>query len=157
MNTTTATAIVCSNGKTPLEVASEWMDAAARCDIEAIAAGMAESCRRWGEPDWIVLGKADYIAAYRQYLISFSNYRLEVLNTIAQGRTDVFEMIESATFSRPYPLPHGRVIPPSGQAYSDHVCTWIEVDDDGRIFEIRAYVPSTRGRLMANAMAVSTP
>jgi len=144
-----------SSPGTPVEIASAWMDAAARCDIEAIAAGMAEGCRRFGEPSWMVIERDDYIKAYRQYLTSFSDYRLEIVNIMASGRTVVFEMIESATFSAPYPLPDGSVIQPSGASYTDHVCTWVEVDDAGLIAEIRAYIPSNRGSLMAQAMAAS--
>ena len=143
----------CTNGKTPLEVARDWMDAAARCDLPAIAAAMADSCMRFGEPDWMVMAKAPYIQAYRQYLVSFSDYRLEIVNTMASGMTVVFEMIESATFSQPYPLPDGRVIQPSGETYTDRVCTWVEVGADGLITEVRAYIPSTRGALMARAIA----
>jgi len=139
----------------PVDIARAWMDAAARCDIEAIAAGMAEGCQRFGEPSWMVIGKDDYVAAYRQYLTSFSDYRLEIVNVMASGRTVVFEMIESARFSEPYPLPDGSVIQPSGKSYTDRVCTWVEIDDAGLIAEIRAYVPSTRGTLMAEAMASS--
>jgi hypothetical protein len=146
---------VCANGKTPLEVARQWIDAAARCDLDAIAAGMAENCQRFGEPNWIVIAKAEYVAAYAQYLTSFSDYRLEIVNTMASGSTVVFEMIESARFSAPYPLPDGNVIWPNGQSYSDRVCTWIEVDESGLITEIRAYIPSNRGRLMAEASAAS--
>lgn len=143
----------CANGKTPLQVATEWMEAAARCDLPAIEAGMAEGCKRYGEPDWMVIEKAQYIASYRQYLISFSDYKLDILNTMTHGMTTVFEMIESATFSQPYPLPDGRVIEPNGETYTDRCCTWIEVGSDGLITEIRAYIPSTRGQLMANAIA----
>jgi hypothetical protein len=131
------------------------MDAAARCDVEALDAGMAKGCKRFGEPGWMVIEKDDYISAYRQYLISFSNYQLDIVNTMANGRTVVFEMIESATFTNPYPLPDGGVIQPNGGTYTDRVCTWMEVDDDGLIAEIRAYIPSTRGQLMAEAMAAS--
>ncbi|MDG2002422.1 MAG: nuclear transport factor 2 family protein [Novosphingobium sp.] len=141
--------------KTPLQSASEWMDAAARCDLEAITAGMADSCMRYGEPSWMALGKNNYLEGYRQFLISFSNYELEIVNTMAIGNTVVFEMIESATFSKPYPLPDGAVIEPSFQSYTDRVCTWVEVGDDGLITEIRAYIPSTRGALMADAAAAS--
>ncbi|MBV1686788.1 nuclear transport factor 2 family protein [Novosphingobium sp. G106] len=141
--------------KTPLEIATAWMEAAARCDIEAIAAGMADDCRRFGEPSWMVIAKPDYIAAYRQYLMSFSDYRLEIVNVMASGRTVVFEMIESARFSSPYPLSDGNAIQPNGKSYTDHVCTWIEVDSAGLIAEIRAYIPSTRGALMADAMGAS--
>jgi SnoaL-like protein len=144
-----------ANGKTPLQIATEWMDAAARCDLEAIAAGMADGCKRFGEPSWMVIEKADYVEAYRQYLTSFSDYRLDILNTVASGRTVVFEMIESATFTGPYRLPDGSVIQPNGQSYTDRVCTWVEVDDSGLIAEIRAYIPSNRGRLMAEAAAAS--
>lgn len=145
----------CADGRTVLEAASEWMDAAARCDVDALEAGMADGCLRYGEPDWMVIGKDDYIRAYRQYLISFSDYRLEVLNTVVSGRTVVFEMIESATLTHPYPLPDGTMIQPNGGTYTDRVCTWVEVDDNGLIAEIRAYIPSTRGALMAEAMAAS--
>ena len=146
-------AIICANGKTAHEVASEWMNAAARCDVAKIAAGMAEHCKRFGEPNWMVMNKAEYIAGYRQYLVSFSDYRLDILNVMASGSTVVFEMIESATFSAPYPLPGGRVIKPNGQTYTDRVCTWMEVGSDGLITQIRAYIPSTRGQMMADAMA----
>jgi hypothetical protein len=131
------------------------MDAAARCDIEAIAAAMADGCKRFGEPNWMVIEKADYIRAYRQYLISFSDYRLAILNTMAHGGTVVFEMIESATLSNPNPLPDGTVIQPNGGTYTDRVCTWVEVGESGLITEIRAYIPSTRGVLMAEALAAS--
>jgi hypothetical protein len=141
--------------ETPLAIATAWMDAAARCDIAALEAGMAECCKRFGEPSWMVIEKRDYIEAYRQYLVSFSDYRLEIVNTLASGSTVIFEMIESATFSAPYPLPDGRVIQPNGGSYTDRVCTWVEVDAQGLIAEIRAYIPSTRGTLMAEAMAAS--
>lgn len=146
-------ALRCANGKTPLEVARDWMNAAARCDLPAIAEAMAENCLRYGESIWMVMGKTYYINAYRQYLTSFSNYQLEILNTMSSGNTTVFEMIESATFSRPYPLPDGSVIQPSGETYTDHCCTWIEVGSDGLISEVRAYIPSTRGAMMARAIA----
>jgi hypothetical protein len=143
----------CANGKTAVEVASGWMDAAARCDLAAIEAGMADVCLRYGEPSWMVLGKDDYIKAYAQYLKSFSNYKLEILNVMSRDGTVVFEAIESATFSAPYPLPDGSVIKPSGTTYTDRVCTWIEVDERGLIVEIRAYIPSNRGQMMAEAVA----
>ena len=143
-----ATAKLCANGKTPLEVARDWIDAAARCDLPAIADGMAENCLRYGEPIWMVMDKTSYINAYRQYLISYSDYKLEILNIMSSGNTTVFEMIESATFSQPYPLPDGSVIPPSGDTYTDHCCTWIDVDSDGLVAEIRAYIPTTRGKMM---------
>lgn len=145
-----------SDARTPLQIARAWMEAAARCDIAAIADGMAEGCLRYGEPDWLVIAKAPYIEAYRQFLRSFSEYRLEIVNAMASDRTVVFEMVERARFTGPYPLPDGRTIQPSGQTYTDRVCTWIEVDDEGKIAEIRAYVPSTRGQLMAEAMAADS-
>jgi hypothetical protein len=147
---------VCANGKTPLEVARDWMEAAARCDIDAIAGGMADGCRRFGEPNWMVIEKDDYVAAYRQYLLSFSDYRLDIVNAMVNGNTVVFEMIESATFSAPYPLPDGSVIQPNGQSYTDRVCTWVEVAESGLITEIRAYIPSNRGHLMAEAATASS-
>ena len=143
--------MTCANPKSVLQIATEWMEAAARCDLEAIAAGMASSCRRFGEPNWMAVGKADYIEGYKQFLISFADYRLDIVNTMTCGRTVVFEMIEGATFSKPYTLPDGRVIQPNGQSYTDRVCTWVEVDENGLIAEIRAYIPSNRGRLMAEA------
>ncbi len=145
-----------SNEETVLRAAQAWMDACARCDIEAIDEGMADNCLRYGEPSWMTIGKADYIKAYRQYLISFSDYRLTIVNTVVSGKSVVFEMIESAKFSQPYPLPGGGgVVQPSGQTYTDHACTWLDIDEAGKVAEIRAYIPSTRGQLMADAMAAS--
>jgi hypothetical protein len=144
------------NEEMVLQAARAWMEAAARCDIEAIANGMAENCLRYGEPSWMTINKADYIDVYRQYLISFSDYRLTILNTVVSGRSVVFEMIESATFSKPYPLPGGSgLVQPSGQSYTDHACTWLEIDEAGKVAEIRAYIPSTRGQMMAEAMAAT--
>ena len=140
----------------PLAVATAWMEAAARCDIDAIAAGMADGCERFGEPSWLVIGKSDYIDAYRQYLTAFSDYRLQIVNAVESGSTVVFEMIESATFSGPYRLPDGSVIAPNGQSYTDRCCTWLEIGEDGLIHQIRAYIPSNRGRFMAEAAAAST-
>jgi hypothetical protein len=142
-----------NSGRSPLEIATQWMEAAARCDIAAIAAGMAEGCKRFGEPDWMVIEKADYIDSYRQFLRSFSDYELEIVNAQASGRTVVFEMIESARFTGTYRLPDGSVIEPNGESYTDHVCTWIEVGADGLIGEIRAYIPSNRAQLIASAKA----
>jgi hypothetical protein len=140
--------------KAALRAARAWMDACARCEIDAIAEGMADNCLRYGEPNWMTIGKADYITAYRQFLVSFSNYQLEIVNTVVSGRSVVFEMIESATFSAPYPLPGGGgIVQPNGHSYTDRVCTWLEIDEAGRIAEIRAYIPSNRGRLMAEAIA----
>jgi hypothetical protein len=144
---------VCANGKTVLAAAQDWMDAARRGDLAAIAAGMAENCRRYGEPEWIVTQKPAYLEGYRQFLASFSDYRLDILNIVASGRSVVFELIESARFTGPYPLPDGRVIEPNGASYTDHACTWVEVGEAGLIREIRAYIPSTRGRLLAEALA----
>ena len=146
---------VCANGKTPLSIARDWMDAAARCDLKAIADGMADGCKRFGEPDWSVIEKHDYIKAYGQFLTSFSDYRLQIVNVMAKGRTIVFEMIESATFSHPYRLPDGATIQPNGRTYTDRVCTWVEVDESGKIAEIRAYIPSNRSRLLADAARAS--
>lgn len=56
---------LCANGKTALQVARDWIDAAARCDLPAIEAGMAESCKRYGEPSWMVMEKTGHIDAYR--------------------------------------------------------------------------------------------
>ena len=49
--------------------------------------------------------------------------------------------------------PDGSVVRPNGQSYTDRACTWLEVGDDGLITEIRAYIPSNRGQLMAAAIA----
>jgi len=150
-----ASGTVCANGKTVLDVACEWMDAARRCDLDAVADGMSDDCKRYGEPSWMVVEKAAYIEAYLQFLISFSDYELEIVNTIVSGNTVVFEMIESATFSKPYPLLDGGAIQPNGKSYTDRVCTWVEVDARGKVSEIRAYIPSNRGTLLAEAAAVN--
>jgi ketosteroid isomerase-like protein len=150
-----AGADVCANGKTVLQAAQDWMDAAARYDVDELEATMADGCLRYGEPSWMVLGKADYIRAYRGFVKSFSDYKLQILNVMANGRQVVFEMIESATLSSPYVLPDGTVIQPTGDTYTDRCCTWLEVDESGLISEIRAYIPTTRGELMAKAIAAS--
>jgi len=142
---------VCADGRTPEQVARDWMDAAARCDVDAIERGMAEGCLRYGEPEWIVIPKELYVSSYRDFLKSFSDYRLEIQNVLVSGRTVVFEKIESATFTGPYILPDGAAIQPRGATYTAQCGTWIVVDDDGRVAEIRAYIPSTRGRIMAEA------
>jgi hypothetical protein len=121
----------------PMTIARAWIRAAQRCDLAAIESGMAETCLRYGEPDWIETGKAAYIEGYRRFLETFSDYSLEVLNARAWDRTVVFEMIESATLKS------------NGRSYCDRVCTWLEIDETGKVAEIRAYVPSARARLLA--------
>jgi hypothetical protein len=135
--------------------ARRWMEAAARCDLDAVISGMSDSCKRYGEPDWMVMERDFYAVSYKQFLESFTEYRLEILNVVAQGRSVVFEMVESAKFTRPYPLPNGQIIQPNGKSYVDRVCTWVEVDESGKISEIRAYIPSNRGKLFADAVTNS--
>ena len=51
----------------------------------------------------------------------------------------VCEFTEKGTFTEPYPIMPGLVLPPTGESFTDYDCDCFEVRD-GLITEIRAYV-----------------
>lgn len=147
--------MICSNGKTPAQTALEWADACARGDLETAAAMIAGGCKRYGGTNWSAVDRDFYLERWKIYLAAFSPYSLKVVNHLTNGRTVALEMIESATFSRPYLLPDGRSLTPNFQSYVDHVCTVVDITDDGLIGEIRAYIPSNLELLIASAFKAS--
>ncbi len=56
------------------------------------------------------------------------------------GNTVSAEFDESGTWTGPYPVMPGFTLPPTNTSYRDHDSAWFEVDDDGLITEIRAYI-----------------
>lgn len=142
---------VCNNAMTPTEVALEWASASACGDVDRAAAMIAEGARRFGGLAWSPVDRAFYVERWKIFVAAFSPYHLKVVNHFTNGNAVALEMVESATFSRPYLLPDGRAIPPNFQSYVDHVCTVVEVDEDGLIAEIRAYIPSNLEVLIATA------
>src|SRR5271157_4029883 len=109
--------MICRNGKTPAQTALEWADACARCDLETAAAMIADDARRYGGLSWSPVGRDFYVERWKIYLDAFSPYSLKLANHLVNGRTVALEMIESATFARPYLLPDGRVLEPNFQSY----------------------------------------
>ena len=144
--------MICKNGKTPAEIALEWAEASARGDLETAAAMIAADVKRYGTLNWSPVDRALYVDRWRIYLDAFSPYELQIVNHLTNGRSVALEMIEAATFSRPYLLPDGRALPPNFQSYVDHVCTVVDINDDGLISEIRAYIPSNLEILIAAAV-----
>ena len=51
----------------------------------------------------------------------------------------VCEFTEKGTFTHPYPIMPGLILPPTGETFTDYDCDCFEVKD-GLITEIRAYV-----------------
>jgi len=144
--------MICSNGKTSAQTALDWAGACARGDLETAAAMIAGGCKRYGGLSWSAVDRNFYLERWKIYLDAFSPYSLTVANHLVNGRTVALEMIESATFSRPYRLPDGRVLEPNFRSYVDHVCTVVDITDNGLIGEIRAYIPSNLESLIASAI-----
>ena len=144
-------------GKAPAEIALEWAHACARGDLTTAAAMIAPDAKRYGGLNWSPVARDFYLERWAIYLDAFTPYDLHIVNHLSNGRTVALEMIESATFARPYRLPDGRSLPPNFQSYVDHVCTVVAIDDDGLISEIRAYIPSNLEILIASAVKAMPP
>ena len=144
------------NANTPAAIALEWA-AACASDFDKAVSMLAPDMKRYGGFSWSSVGRDFYVERWKIFFNAFSPYRLQVENYLTNGRTVALEMIESGTFSRPYLLSDGRELPPNFQSYSDHVCTVVDINDDGLIREIRAYIPSNLEILIASAVkAMST-
>jgi hypothetical protein len=141
-----------NQGKTPAEIALEWADASARGDLAKAVSMLADDVKRYGGIGWLPVDRAFYVERWKIFIGAFSPYNLKVLNHLTNGRMVALEMIESGTFSRPYLLLDGRVLQPNFQSYVDHVCTIVEINSDGLIQEIRAYIPSNLEMLIASAV-----
>jgi predicted ester cyclase len=125
---------------TPEEVVRAWSDAYVSKDLETTASFMSEDFIRLGDSThWTPIGKQDWKQIMVNFFTAFPDWRWDVTSLIAAGDRVVCEFTETATFTEPYPIMPGLVLPPTGESFTDYDCDCFEVKD-GLITEIRAYV-----------------
>ncbi|BCO56961.1 hypothetical protein MINTM005_22050 [Mycobacterium intracellulare] len=124
----------------PEEVVRAWSDAYVRKDLDAALALMSEDFIRLGDSThWTPISKYDWKEIMVNFFTAFPDWRWEMTSLIASGERVVCEFTEKGTFTNPYPIMPGLILPPTGETFTDHDCDWFEVRD-GLITEIRAYV-----------------
>jgi ketosteroid isomerase-like protein len=129
-----------SKDMTREEVVRAWSDAYVRKDLEATSALMSEDFIRLGDSThWTPIGKQEWKQIMVNFFTAFPDWRWEMTSLIAAGDRVVCEFTEKGTFTEPYPVLPGLVLPPTGESFTDYDCDCFEVKN-GLITEIRAYV-----------------
>jgi predicted ester cyclase len=129
-----------SSKMTPEEVVRAWSDAYVSKDLEATAAFMSEDFIRIGDSThWTPITKQDWMGIMVPFFAAFPDWRWDMTSLIASDDRVVCEFTETGTFSEPYAILPGLVLPPTGESFTDYDCDCFEVKD-GLITEIRAYV-----------------
>jgi ketosteroid isomerase-like protein len=129
-----------SEDMTPKEVVLAWNDAYASKNLEAALALMSEDFIRLGDSTyWAPINKQDWAEIMTNFFTAFPDWNWDLTSLTTSGDRVVCEFTEKGTFTEPYPVLPGLVIPPTGESYTDYDCDVFEVRD-GLITEIRAYV-----------------
>ena len=129
-----------SKNATPEEVVRAWSGAYVRKDLDATSALMSEDFIRLGDSThWTPINKHDWREVMEKFFTAFPDWRWDMTSLIASGDRVVCEFTEKGTFTEPYPIMPGLVLPPTGESFTDYDCDCFEVKD-GLITEIRAYV-----------------
>jgi predicted ester cyclase len=129
-----------SSNMTPEEVVRAWSNAYVSKDLEATAAFMSDDFKRIGDSThWTPIGKQDWMDIMVPFFAAFPDWRWEMTSLIASYYRVVCEFTEKGTFSEPYAILPGLVLPATGESFTDYDCDCFEVKD-GLITEIRAYV-----------------
>ena len=127
--------------RTPSEAVREWF---ARFDVEGAGELMHDDCKRYGvgrKGPWDCMDKATYLEMWSGFRSAFPDvFEWELTSLMESGNTVAAEFIESGTWTGPYPVGPGFTLPPTKTSYRDHDAAWFEVDDDGLITEVRAYI-----------------
>lgn len=79
------------------------------------------------------------------FFTAFPDWRWDMTSLIASGDRVVCEFTEKGTFTEPYPIMPGLVLPPTGESFIDYDCDCFEVKH-GLITEIRGYVTNEINR-----------
>ena len=124
----------------PETVVNQVIEAFNRHDAEAVGACYAEDTvvHHPGLPE--PLKGRDAVIAYDAVLFgAFSDARFEPLApVIVSGNQAVWQIVATATFDAPMPMPDGTVLEPNGAKISHEQAIVSTVDDDGLIVEERA-------------------
>jgi ketosteroid isomerase-like protein len=129
-----------SENMTPEEVVRAWNDAYVSKDLEATLALMSEDFIRLGDSThWTPINKQDWGQIMANFFTAFPDWHWDLTSLTTSGDRVVCEFSEKGTFTEPYPVMPGLLIPPTAESYTDYDCDVFEVKD-GLITEIRAYV-----------------
>jgi ketosteroid isomerase-like protein len=140
--------MTCKNGKTPIQIVKDLLDAYSRHDVDAASAMLAPDFKRYGDPDMTIpWNKEQYHAMWLGFCEAFPDFKFELTNYVENKNTVVVEMIESGTFTQPFPGIMGKSVAPSGKYYKDWDCAWYEINEDGLATEARAYLTNNFSRI----------
>lgn len=129
-----------SKDMTPEEVVRAWSDAYVSKDLDATVAFMSDDFIRLGDSThWTPINKQDWKQIMVDFFAAFPDWRWDMTSLTAVGDRVVCEFTEKGTFTEPYSVMPGLVLPPTGESFTDHDCDCFIVKD-GLITEIRAYV-----------------
>jgi predicted ester cyclase len=129
-----------SEHMTPEEVVRAWSEAYVSKDLDATAAFMSDDFIRLGDSThWTPISKQDWKEIMVNFFAAFPDWRWDMTSLMASGDRVVCEFTETGTFTEPYSILPGLVLPPTGESFTDYDCDCFEVKD-GLITEIRAYV-----------------
>jgi len=135
-----------SENMTPEDVVRAWSDAYVSKDLDATSALMSEHFIRLGDSThWTPVNKQDWGQIMENWFKAFPDWRWDMTSLTASGDLVVCEFTERGTFTDPYPVIPGLVLPPTGESFTDHDCDCFEVKG-GLITEIRAYVTNELDR-----------
>ena len=75
---------------------------------------------------------------WERFVVAFPGIKWEVTSMVASGNTVAIEVIETATFTKPWAMP-GITIQPTGKGYSSRNSLFFQVNKDGLIQNYRQY------------------
>lgn len=135
-----------STHSTPEEVVRAWSAAYVSKDLDATLAFMSDDFIRIGDSThWTPINKQDWREIMVNFWKAFPDWRWDMTTLTATGDRVVCEFTETGTFTDPYPVLPGLVLPPTGESFTDYDCDCFEVKD-GLITQIRAYVTNELDR-----------
>jgi len=129
----------------PDTVVNQVIEAFNRHDAETVGACYAEDAVVHDPASPEPLKGRDAIIAFDHVIFgAFSDVRWEPLApVIVSGNQAVWQIVATATFDGPMPMPDGTVLEPNGAKISHEQAMVSTLDNDGLIVEERAYFDGT--------------
>ena len=125
---------------TPEEVVRAFIEAYNKCDVDGMVAYMADDFVRFSNTSktWEPMNKKEWKDMAVRFYAAFPDERWELLSMVAEGDTVAIEVMETATFTKPWSMPH-IMIPPTGKGYCSRNSLFFQVNKDGLIQNYRQY------------------
>jgi steroid delta-isomerase-like uncharacterized protein len=125
---------------TPEEVVRAFIEAYNKCDVDGMTTYLADDFVRFSNTSktWRPMNKEEWKDMAVRFYAAFPDERWEVLSMVAEGDTVAIEVIETATFTKPWVMPDV-TIQPTGKTYSSRNSLFFQVNRDGLIQNYRQY------------------